>query len=137
MNAIARYASLARRARRPVLTSLAAGGVYGGWAGFVHHSLGARVMLHAGLTQAALSTATTLVLTLVLERLFRWAPNPLRGFWFAPVSTTALATTWLVVGNALAGTPHIALAIAPSVVVGAGGSFVYAYILLSQARKER
>lgn len=80
-----------------------------------------------------LSVATTLVLTVVLERIFRQPANPHHGFWLAPLVTTALATMWLVLGNALAGTPHIAIAIAPSVIVGAAGCFAYARTLLKDA----
>ncbi len=80
-----------------------------------------------------LSAATTLVLTAVLERVFRLPAKPRHGFWLAPLVTTALATVWLVVGNALAGTPHIAIAIAPSVIVGGAACFAYTRTLLNDA----
>jgi hypothetical protein len=66
------------------------------------------------LTRAALSVTATLPLGLVLECLFRWQSNPLHGFWFASVGTSIVGAAWLVVG----GTPHIAVAIAPSVIIG-------------------
>lgn len=120
---------------RPVLVALAAGGVYGSWAALAHRHLGPGVTLHAGLTQAALSVTVTLALVLVLERLFRWARNPLLGFWLAFLGTSTLAMAWLVIGHWVAGTPHIAVAIAPSAVVGTATSFGYARMLLARARR--
>lgn len=71
----------------------------------------------------------TLPLGLVLECLFRWQSNPLHGFWFASVGTSIVAAAWLVVG----GTPHIAVAIAPSVIIGTVLLFAYARSLLKHA----
>jgi hypothetical protein len=104
--------SLGERAR-PLLVALVAGGSYGSWAAFAHHRLGPRIALRTGLTQVALSLTATLVLVLVLERLFRRQSNPVRGFWFASVGTSMLGTAWLVVGYAVTGTPHIAVTITP------------------------
>jgi hypothetical protein len=118
-----------------VLVALAAGGCYGAWAAFAHHRLGTGVALRAGLTQAALSMTTTLVLVLLLERLFRLPSNPVRGFWLAFLGATALATAWFVAGHVVAGTPHIAAAIAPSMIVGTVFNFVYARMLLVHARR--
>jgi hypothetical protein len=131
--------AVSRRSRkhaRPVLVALVAGGAYGSWAGFAHHRLGVGVALRAGSTQVALSVTATLMLVMVLERLFRWQSNPVRGFWLGWFGTSALATAWLVVGHALAGTPHIAVAIAPSMIIGTAFYFVYARTLLVQARRE-
>ncbi len=121
---------------RPMLVSLVAGAWYGSWAAFVHLSFGPAVALHAGLTQAALSVTATLVLALVLEYLFRWHSNPVHGFWFASVGTSVLGAAWLVVGHALAGTPQIAVAIAPSVTIGTVFLFAYARALLKHARRD-
>ena len=100
---------------RPFLVALCAGGLYGSWAGFVQHGLGAGVAMCAGCTQVGLSMFTTLVFVLLQERLFRWPSNPVRGFWLAALVSSALGAAWLGLGHALAGTPHIAAAIAPSV----------------------
>ncbi len=120
---------------RPLLVALAAGGSYGGWAAFAHHRLGAAVALRAGLMQSVLSVTATLMLVLVLERLFRWQSNPVRGFWFASLGTSTVAAVWLIAGHMVAGTPHIAVAIAPSLIVGTAFYFVYARTLLRQARQ--
>jgi hypothetical protein len=120
---------------RPVLAALIGGGAYGCWAAFTHHRLGLGVAMHAGLTQVALSVAATLVAVLILERLFRWPSNPVRGFWLAALGTSMLGTVWLYVGHALAGTPHIAVTIAPPVIVGAVSDFLYAGALLALARR--
>lgn len=133
MTTMSTYVSYARRARRPALVAVSTGALYGSWSAVAHLGLGPRIALQAGLTQLFLSAATTLVLTLVLDRVFRWPANPRHGFWLAPAVTTVLATVWLALGNSLAGTPHIAIAIAPSVVVGAVGCFVYARVLLRAA----
>ncbi|WP_242670180.1 hypothetical protein [Mycobacterium decipiens] len=100
-----------------------------------HGHLGAEVALRVGCTQAAVSASTTLVLALVLERLFRMPSDPVRGFWLATVGTSMLATLWLIVGHALTGTPHIAAAFAPSVIVGSTFSFGYARTLLARTRR--
>jgi hypothetical protein len=89
--------------------------------------------MRAGLTQVALSVIATLVAVLVLERLFRWPANPVRGFWLAALGTSTLSTVWLYVGHALAGTPNIAITIAPPVIVGAASDFLYAGALLALA----
>jgi hypothetical protein len=120
---------------RPVLAALIGGGAYGCWAAFTHYPLGSAVAVHAGLTQLALSVAATLVAVLILERLFRWPSNPVRGFWIAAVGTSTLGTVWLYVGHAVAGTSHIAVTIAPPVIVGAVSDFLYAGALLALARR--
>ena len=120
---------------RPVLAALMGGGAYGCWAAFTHHRLGLGMATRAGLTQVALSVVATLVAVLILERLFRWPSNPLRGFWLAALGTSMLGTVWLYVGHVLAGTPDIAVTIAPPVIVGAVSDFLYAGALLALARR--
>jgi hypothetical protein len=120
---------------RPVLAALIGGGAYGCWAAFTHHRLGLGVAMRASLTQVALSVAATLVAVLILERLFRWPSNPAHGFWLAALGTSTLGTVWLYVGHALAGTPHIAVTIAPPVIVGAVSDFLYAGALFALAKR--
>jgi hypothetical protein len=124
-----------REHARPVLAALVGGGAYGCWAAFTHHRLGLGVAVRAGLTQLALSMIATLVAVLVLERLFCWPSNPLRGFWLAALGTSTLGTVWLAVGHALAGTPNIAVTIAPPVIVGTVSDFLYAGALPLLARR--
>ncbi len=128
------HGSSAERAR-PALVASVAGASCGSWAGFAHHTLGLGVALRAGLTQVVLSLTATVVLALVLERLFRRQSNPLRGFWFAAGGTSMLGTAWLVVGHALAGTPHIAVTITPPMILGAVFSFAYARTLFVRAAR--
>ncbi|ORW86795.1 hypothetical protein AWC22_10630 [Mycobacterium riyadhense] len=120
---------------RPVLIAVGAGLAYGCWAAFAHFRSGLEVALHAGLTQAALSLSATLVLALTLERLFRWPPNPVHGFWLAALGNSTLTTSWLVFGHLVAGTSDIALTIAPSLIVGIASNFAYSRMLLVQARR--
>ena len=122
---------------RPVLAALVGGGAYGCWAMFTHHRLGLGVALHAGLTQVALSVIATLVAVLILERLFRLPSNPTHGFWLAAPGTSTLAIIWLVGGHALAGTPNIAVTIAPPAIVGTVCDFLYAGMLLTLAKRGR
>jgi hypothetical protein len=122
---------------RPIVVAVLAGGGYGGWAAYAHHHLGVRVALFAGATQVLLSVTATLVLVLLLERLFRWPANPVRGFWLASCGTSTLSVAWLVTGHAVAGTPHIALAIAPSVGIGTISYVGYARALLAHKRFHR
>jgi hypothetical protein len=120
---------------RPVLAALVGGGAYGCWAAFTHLRCGFGVAIRAGLAQLALSVIVTLVAVLVLERLFRWPSNPVRGFWLAALGTSTLGTVWLAVGHALAGTPNIVVTIAPPVIVGTVSDFLYAGALLVLARR--
>jgi hypothetical protein len=120
---------------RPLSSALVAGGLYGSWAAFAHHGLGAGVALRAAWTQVVLSVTATLVLVLVLERLFRWPLNPVRGFWLAAVGTSTLSIVWLIMGHALAGTPRILAATAPSVIVGTVLYCGYAGMLLGRAAR--
>jgi len=122
---------------RTLLIPLVAGALYGGWAAFIHGSLGSGPALRAALTQASLSITQTLVLVLLLQRLFRVPSNPLRGFWLAAGGASTLTITWLIAGHAFAGTPHIALTIAPSAIIGTGFCFVYARALLWRAGRSR
>jgi hypothetical protein len=126
-----------REHARPVVAALAGGGSYGCWAAFTHHGHGLGVALHAALTQVALSVIATLVAVLILERLFRWPSNPIHGFWLAAPATSTLGLMWLVVGHALAGTPNIAITIAPPVIVGTACDFLYAGALLALAKRGR
>jgi hypothetical protein len=120
---------------RPVLAALAGGGTYGCWAALTHHRSGLGVAVRAGLTQVALSVAATLVAVLILERLFRLPSNPVRGFWLAALGTSTLSAIWLYVGHAVAGTPHIAVTIAPPLIVGTVSDFLYAGALLALAKR--
>jgi hypothetical protein len=123
-----------RERARALFVALLAGGIYGGWAASVNHGFGAEVALRAGLMQAALSTISTFLLIRLLERLFRWPSNPLRGFWFSSLATVTIATACMAVGHLMVGTPRIAPAIAPSLCVGAAFVFTYAYGLLRSTR---
>ncbi|CDM77472.1 hypothetical protein DSM43518_03586 [Mycobacterium marinum] len=134
MRGYPRRPTLARRPH-PLLIALLAGAGYGSWAAFAHCRLGADVAVRAGLTQFALSTTATLLLAMALKGLFRRPSNPEYGFWLAFLGTWVLGTAWLAIGHALVGTPHAAVAIAPSVVVGATACFAYARTLLSHARR--
>ncbi len=116
------------------LVALAAGALYGSWAGLAHVRMGLGVVLGAGLTQAVLSAISTLFLMALLARLFRWPSSAVHGFWLAALGAPTLVIAGLVAGHALAGTPHIAVAIAPSVIVGTAGSIAYARTLLAHAR---
>lgn len=118
-----------------MLAALIGGGAYGCWAVFTHDRLGLGVALRAGLAQVALSVIATLVAVLVLERLFRWPSNPVRGFWLAALGTSTLSAVWLCAGHALAGTPHIVVTIAPPVIVGTASDFLYAGALLALVRR--
>lgn len=122
---------------RPLLVASAAAVLYGCWAGGTHYYLGLHAALKAGATQSMLSFTATLVLALILERLFRLPSTPEQGFWLAAIGTTGLTAVWLVTGHAVAGTSNIALTIAPNLIVGATVNFIYSRALLAQARRGR
>lgn len=119
-----------------MLIAVAAGVIYGCWAACAHYRLGFDVALRAGETQAALSLSASLVLAIVLERLFCWPSNPVHGFWLAAFGTSMLTASWLIIGHLVAGTSDIAMTIAPSLIVGVTTSFVYSRMLFAQARRE-
>lgn len=118
-----------------MLAALIGGGAYGCCAAFTHYRLGLAVAMRAGFAQLTLSVIATLVAVLVLERLFRWPSNPVRGFWLAALGTSTLSAIWLYVGHELAGTPNIVVTIAPPVIVGTASDFLYAGALLVLARR--
>lgn len=132
---IAANNGLLRRNARPLLLAVGAAMPYGCWSALIHFHLGANVALRAGAAQAVLSFSATLVLALVLERLFRWPSNPVHGFWLAAVGTSVLTAAWLIVGHLVAGTSNITATIAPSMIVGITADFVYSRALLAQARR--
>lgn len=121
-----------REGARQVLLALGAGVLYGSWAAFANQAGGAAVALRAALTQMLLSMAATLMLELVLERLFRLGRTPRRGFWLSWLGSSMLAATALVTGHVLVGTPHVATTIAPSLMVGTALCYLYARGMLAR-----
>lgn len=117
------------RARR-LLLALGAGALYGGWAAVANHDQGPAAALRAAATQLLLSTSATLALELLIERIFRSARTPGRGFWLAATVASTSAAATLAAGHALMGTPHIARTIAPSIVIGTAFCFAYARTLI-------
>jgi hypothetical protein len=120
---------------RPYVTALGAGAMHGSWAAWANRAAGREASLRAAATQATMSMAATLLLVLLLERLFRWPRSPAHGFWLAAVGTSSTSVAALVLAHALNGTPRIAVTIAPSVAIGTMFYFAYARMLLAAARK--
>lgn len=136
MSMVCENAGLATRSRA-MRSAAAAGTCYGIWAGLTHQHMGADVALRAAATQVVLSVSLTLLLALILERLFRLPSDPVRGCWLAALVTSALSIAWLFVGHTLMGTPRVLLAITPSSIVGTAFYCTYAVALLRHARRRR
>lgn len=120
---------------RPVLVALGAGAMYGSWAAYANRFAGVGAALRSAAMQAALSVGATLLFVTLLERLFRWPESPVRGVWLAACGTSVFAAAVLFVGHALAGTPHIAATIAPSVTIGTTFYVTYARALFVRSRR--
>lgn len=120
---------------RPLILATAAATFYGIWA-FIANG-GSDAGLSAGMTQAILSFCAANVLALVLEWLFRVAGSANRGFALAAIGTSLISAFVIGVGHHIAGTPHVALTIAPSVVVGTVVYTLYAWRLRAASRPRR
>ncbi|MBX2808703.1 MAG: hypothetical protein KTR20_08745 [Cellvibrionaceae bacterium] len=98
---------------------------YGGWAYFANSLHGPKRAFIAACTQGVYSFVLTLVLSLVIEYLFRYMRTlPLGAYVLGLISCLALyATSWAI--NALAGTPEIFITILPGAVIGSLYTAVY------------
>ena len=118
---------------RAGVTALAAGLLYGSWAAYANWEHGVDAAVTAAAAQTLISVTATLVLVLILEKLFRLAASPRAGFIAASVGTSLLAIAMLAGGHAAASTPEIWLTIAPSALVGTIFYFFYSAMLLRKA----
>jgi hypothetical protein len=114
-----------RAIARAVILALGSALLYGSWA--LHANWSSDRPLRAALTQAGLSFASTLTLTIVAEWLFQFGRTPRRGFLVSASGTTTLMASAMVVLHALAGTPRILVTIAPSVAFGSIFYTTYAW----------
>ena len=98
---------------------------YGGWAFYVNYAHGLDAATKAAFTQGSYSFIVTLVMTLLMEYLFRLLSNPGLRFCVTFFGTCAVlySSSWGV--NVLAGTPEILMTILPGVVIGTVYTFVY------------
>ncbi|QLL05230.1 hypothetical protein [Mycobacterium vicinigordonae] len=119
---------------RPLLLAVGIGALYGSWAAFVNHGAGTTAALRAAVTQMSSSVIASLLLQLLLMRLFYWARTPARGFWLSSLGASSLAAAVLTAGHVVNGTPHIAQTLAPSLIIGTTFCFGYARALLVRER---
>ncbi len=92
---------------------------YGGWAYFANHDYGQTAAWRAFLTQGGYSFVVTLVMTVLLENLYRRTSSVV---WSAgSVSLLLYASSWSV--NWIAGTPEILITILPGAIIGTVYSF--------------
>jgi hypothetical protein len=120
---------------RPLVVAVGAGLLYGAWAAFTNHSGGVAIAVRAAATQAAVSLTATLVMVLVVERLFRCGATPVRGFWLSWLGASALLITVLVTCHILAQTPSIPATITPPFLIGTAFYCGYARMLLTRAKR--
>ncbi len=111
---------------RALVLGISAALLYGSWAYFANHNEGEDAGLVAALVQGLLSFTATVVLVVLLERLFAAGRSPARGFWLAGLGSSSIAALVMASVHGIAGTPQLLLTIAPSLVIGTTFSFVYA-----------
>ena len=111
---------------RALVLGVGAALLYGSWAYFANLNAGADRGLRAGLVQALLSFTATVALVVLMERLFAIGGSPGRGFWLAGPGSSSVAALVMASAHGIAGTPHLLLTIAPSLVIGTAFCFAYA-----------
>lgn len=110
---------------RSVVSALLGFLAYGGWAFYVNYMHGLEAATKAAFTQGSYSFTVTLVMTLLMEYLFRLLSHPTLRFFATFFGTCAIlySTSWGV--NALAGTPEIFMTILPGIIIGTIYTFGY------------
>ena len=108
---------------------------YGAWAFYVNMDHGYFMGIKAAITQGGYSFAVTLLLSVLVERLFvRFQSVSLGDYWVGFIAIALLAlVSWAV--NALAGTPEILWTILPGLTVSAIYTSVYIITLRKLAHK--
>ena len=115
---------------RSIVSGVAGFVVYGGWAFYANYDHGVDAAMKAAFTQGCYSFTVTLVMTLLMEALFRLLANPTLRFCVTFFGTCAVlySTSWGV--NVLAGTPEIFMTILPGVIIGTAYTLGYTLSLL-------
>lgn len=115
---------------RSIVSGLFGFAAYGGWAFYVNYAHGLDAAAKAAFTQGSYSFTVTLVMTLLMEYLFRLLANPMLRFCATFFGTCALlySTSWGV--NVLAGTPEIFMTILPGIIIGTVYTFIYTLSLV-------
>lgn len=110
---------------RSIVSGLFGFAAYGGWAFYANDTHGLDAAMKAAFTQGSYSFTVTLVMTLLIEYLFRLPSNRTLRFCVTFFGTCAIlySSSWGV--NALAGTPEIFMTILPGIVIGTVYTFVY------------
>lgn len=108
---------------------------YGAWAFYVNMGHGYIMGVKAAVTQGGYSFVVTLLLALLIERLFvRFKSMSLGDYWVGMTAIALLAVvSWGV--NTLAGTPEIVWTILPGLTVSAIYTSVYIMTLRKLADK--
>jgi hypothetical protein len=122
------------RRARSLASAIAAALLYGAWAFVVNTGHGVPRALRAGLTQALLSFVQTLLMTLLMETLFRLPRRPWVGGVLAASGALVVASTVSVTVHVVAGTPELLQTVAPVLSLGALFFVLYSLNLLRLAR---
>jgi len=109
---------------------------YGAWAFYVNMDYGSSMGITAAMTQGSYSFVVTLLLAVLVERLFvRFQNITFGAFWVGLIAITLLGVvSWAV--NALVGTPKIIWTILPGLTVSAIYTTMYIMTLSKLANKE-
>lgn len=101
-------------ARGSMRFGAAAAVIRGGWALLVNAGAGWESALRALGAQLVWSFAASFTLSMLHRTLFRAGGTPNRGFWLSAVGATAIGVGGGTLIHELAGTPNVALTMAPS-----------------------
>ena len=110
---------------RVAAMAVGAGSLYGLWAAFANRLHGTDEMVRAGIAQGLSSALTTLIISSGIEAVFRVVPHPKLRVLAAVTIPPTLSLSVHVVAHLLNGTPEIAAAVAPSLLVAYGFAVLY------------
>lgn len=117
------------RMRRVTVLAVGAFVLYGGWAVFANWEHGTEAALLAGVTQGALSLASTIVLTTAMEWVFARLSAGVHRFLATGLGPMTVSLLIMALGHVLAGTPEILATMLPSITVGYAFTLLYAATL--------
>jgi len=119
---------------RVAAMAIGAGTLYGLWAAFANRMHGVDEMVRAGLAQGVSSALTTLIISSGIEAVFRVVPHKQLRVLAAVTVPPTVSLSVHIIAHLLNGTPEIAAAVAPSLLVAYGFAVLYVGGLLKAER---
>jgi hypothetical protein len=127
-------AALRSSRARSLASAVLCASLYALWAALANASHGAARAVRAGVTQAAITFTLTLVVTLLIEALYRLPKHPAASVAASTLGAVIAAATLSLSAHTLMGTPRILRTTAPLLAIGGVCSLCYA-LNLDRLRK--